>query len=60
MAFATDIAAILEVKVQKAILDKIGDFTNVDTTLFKNGTVEIQSEHLEEFNSSIVEIIHRI
>jgi len=59
-AFTTDIAAVLEIKVRKDTLEKIGDFTHVDITLFRNGTVEIQPEHLEEFNDSIVEIIHRI
>jgi filamentous hemagglutinin len=59
MAFATDITAILEIRVHTEVLDKIGDFTNVDTTLFKSGTVEIQPEYLEEFNDSILEIIHR-
>jgi len=59
MAFAMDIAAVLEVKVQKSILELIGDFTHVDTTLFRSGTVEIQPENLDEFNNSIIEIIHR-
>lgn len=59
MAFATDIAAVLEIEVKKDILERIGDFTHVDTTLFRSGTVEIQPEHLEEFNNSIIEIIHR-
>ena len=59
-AFTTDIAAVLEIRIRKDTLDKIGDFTHVDTTLFRNGTVEIHPEHLEEFNNSIVGIIHRI
>jgi hypothetical protein len=58
-AFATDIVAVLEIVVHKDILERIGDFTNVDTTLFRMGTVEIHPEHLDEFNSSIIEIIHR-
>ena len=37
----------------------IRDFTHVDATLFRSGTVEIQPEHLDEFNDSIIEIIHR-
>jgi hypothetical protein len=40
-------------------LERIGDFTNVDTTLFRAGTVEIHPEDLDEFNNSIIEIIHR-
>jgi hypothetical protein len=58
-AFATDIVAVLEIIVKKDILERIGDFTNVDTTLFRAGTVEIHPEHLDEFNNSIIEIIHR-
>jgi len=58
-AFTTDIVAVLEIIVRKDILVRIGDFTNVDTTLFRTGTVEIHPEHLDEFNNSIIEIIHR-
>ncbi len=53
-----DIAAILEVKIPKDILHKIGDFTKVDTTIFKNGTVTIQPENLDTFNKYIKEILH--
>ena len=58
-AFATDIVAVLEIVVAKDVLERVGDFTCVDTTLFKAGTVEIHPEHLDEFNNSITEIIHR-
>ena len=58
-AFATDVVAVLEVVVKKDTLERIGDFTNVDTTLFRAGTVEIHPEHLIEFNNSIIQIIHR-
>ena len=59
MAFATDIVAVLEITVVKDVLERIGDFTNVDSTLFRAGTVEIHPEHLEEFNNAIIDIIHR-
>ena len=58
-AFATDIVAVLEIIVNKRVLEQVGDFTNADTTLFKTGTVEIHPEHIDEFNDAITEIIHR-
>ena len=59
MIINIDIVAVLEVIVDKVVLDRIGDFTSVDTFLFKKGTVEIQPENLHEFNQSISDIIHR-
>ncbi|SBV99263.1 hypothetical protein KL86CLO1_11165 [uncultured Eubacteriales bacterium] len=53
-----NIAAVLEVKIPKGVLNKIGDFTKVDTTIFKNGTVTIQPENLDIFNKYIKEILH--
>ena len=54
-----EIVAIFEVKVITEILNRVGDFTNVDTFLFKSGTVEIPAEKLDEFNNAIQEIIHK-
>ena len=54
-----DLVAVVEVIVLEEILNKIGDFIDVDPFLFKTGTIEIQSEHLDEFNSAIYSIIHR-
>ena len=54
-----DYVAVIEVKLSKTVLKKIGDFTCVDAFLFKHGTVEIQPEVLNEFNNSIIEIRHR-
>ena len=54
----SDIAAVLEVKIPKTILDKVGDFTHVDTRIFKNGTISIQPYNLDEFNKYIKEILH--
>jgi hypothetical protein len=53
-----NIAAVLEVKIPKGILNNIGDFTKVDTTIFRNGTVTIQPENLDTFNKYIKEILH--
>ena len=65
LEFANDslnnyVAAIVEVEIQKSVLDKIGDFTNVDTIFFKNGTVEIQRSNLFQFNNAIIDINYDI
>ncbi|QSX06733.1 hypothetical protein JYG23_04615 [Sedimentibacter sp. zth1] len=55
----SDISAIIEVKVPTNMLDKVGDFTQVDGFIFKNGTITIQADKLEEFNNIIQEITHK-
>ena len=59
MVINIDIVAVLEIHVDKNILDRVGDFTQVDVFLFKKGTVEIQPENMDEFNESIRTVIHR-
>ncbi|WP_027092750.1 RHS repeat domain-containing protein [Cohnella thermotolerans] len=54
-----DIAAIVEVKVSKTELDKIADYTHVDPFIFKNGTLTIHLEHLDDFNKIIQAINHK-
>jgi hypothetical protein len=54
-----DIVAIVEISVPHNILLQIGDFTHVDSFLFKKGTVIIQSEDLETFNNNIKYIKQR-
>jgi len=54
-----DYVAVIEIKISKEILNRVGDFTCVDAFLFRHGTVEIQPEDLDEFNDSILEIIHK-
>jgi len=54
-----DIAAVIEVGVLEDTVKKIGDFIHVDPFLFKSGTVEIQDEYLDEFNSAIKYIIQK-
>ena len=54
-----DYVAVVEVRINKDMLDKVGDFIRVDPFLFKHGTVEIQPENLDEFNASILEIKHK-
>ena len=51
-----DVTAIIEVAVLRDVLDRIGDFTHVDSFIFKSGTVVIQSEDLDEFNRAIQQI----
>jgi len=55
----SDIGAIIEVKVPTSVLNKIGDFTQVDKFIFKNGTVTIQADKLGDFNKIIQELIHK-
>jgi len=54
------VVAIFEVLLPLAKLNKLGDFTDVDPFLFKNGSVEIAADNLNEFNQSIIRITHRI
>ena len=55
-----DIVAVVEVGVPLSTLLQIGDFTHVDTFLFKSGTVIIHSENLADFNKSIQYIEHKL
>jgi hypothetical protein len=55
----SDIGAIIEVKVPTSVLNKIGDFTQVDKFIFKSGTVTIHADKLGEFNKIIQELIHK-
>ena len=56
--FNIHVVAIVETIINEYILKEIGDFTLVDTTVFKSGTVEIDKIHLNKFNDSIIEIKH--
>ncbi|MCL2015383.1 MAG: hypothetical protein FWG68_03945 [Defluviitaleaceae bacterium] len=55
-AFNNSLVAVFEVEIKHTVLNKIGDFTNVDPFLFKKGTVEIQEEVLEDFNKAILKV----
>ena len=52
-----DYAAIIEVKVPKDLLESITDFTHVDSSVFREGTVIITAPNLEMFNNTITEIL---
>ena len=51
-----DLVAIFEVAVITDTLRKVGEFINVDPSIFISGTVEVQAEHLAEFNEAIMKI----
>lgn len=53
-----DLAAVVEVKIPQEVLDKVGDFQSVDKFIFKDGTVTIHLDKLDEFNKAIEEILH--
>jgi hypothetical protein len=55
----SDIGAVIEVKLPTDVLNKLGDFTQVDRFIFKNGTVTIEADKLGEFNKAIQEITHK-
>ncbi|MCL2099656.1 MAG: hypothetical protein FWH24_04385 [Oscillospiraceae bacterium] len=52
------LVAVIEVVMIDSVIERIGDFTNVDPYIFKSGTVEIHSEYLDEFNNNIVRVNH--
>jgi len=56
--FNIHVVAIVEVMINEQIVNEIGDFTMVDTTVFKSGTVEIDKFNLDRFNTSIIEVKH--
>ena len=56
--FNVHVVAIIETSVTESVLNTIGDFTKVDITVFKSGTVEIHEEHLSAFNDSVLDIRH--
>ncbi len=55
----SDIGAVIEVKVPSNMLDELADYIQVDKFIFKNGTITIHAEQLEDFNNIIQEITHK-
>ena len=53
-----DASAIIEVKIPKSILDEIGNFTPLDSTIFRKGTVMIEPENLDVFNKNMSGFYH--
>ena len=56
--FNVHVTAIIEAVVYENVLQRIGDFTSVDSSVFKSGTVAIHKEYLKEFNKAVLEIKH--
>jgi hypothetical protein len=56
--FNVHVVAIVEATIARDVLDLIGDFTRVDPSVFKSGTVEIHEEHLDRFNKAVIDIKH--
>ena len=50
--------AIIETIVPRNELEQIMDFTQVDISIFKSGTVIIHGDDIETFNNMLVSIIH--
>ena len=59
-ALGKSYVAIFEVSIQKSIVNAIDDKTPVDATIFKSGTVVIQSGDLDFFNKNIHCILHKL
>lgn len=51
---------IVGVTIDKDTLDRIGDYTPVDSFNFRSGTVSIHESDLGEFNESIIGGIGRL
>ena len=54
-----NVVAVVEVEVLRIVVEKVGDFAHVDPFLFKQGTVEIWEDNLNEFNDAIIRIVHK-
>lgn len=55
-----EVVAIIAVKIWEEDLHRVGDFTHVDSQIFKQGTVEIPLENLDEFNEAIWGMVHKL
>lgn len=55
----SDIGAIIEVKVPSSMLDDLADYTHVDRFIFKDGTITIDADKLDDFNKIIQDISHK-
>jgi len=51
--------AVVEIEVARDVVERIGDFVNVDPFLFRHGTVEIWESNLDDFNNAIINIVHK-
>lgn len=51
--------AVIGVQIQTEILNKIGNFTQVDVGIFKSGNVTIDRSSLDIFNKAIISIFEK-
>jgi hypothetical protein len=59
-SYITDVVAIFEIVVKRTTIERIGDFTHVDPSIFKSGTVIIHEADIDEFNQAIISIYLRV
>ena len=59
-SYNTDVVAIFEIIAKRSSVERIGDFTRVDPSIFKSGTVIIHEEDIDEFNQAIISIYLRV
>ena len=59
-SYNTDVVAVFEIVAKRSVVECIGDFTHVDPSIFKAGTVIIHEEDISEFNQSIISINLRL
>ena len=55
-SYNQDVVAIFEVVLRDEDLKILGDFTFVDPSIFKSGTVVIHAEDLDMFNNSAISV----
>ena len=56
--FNVHVVAIIEATVAREVLYQVGDFTKVDSSVFRRGTVEVHKEHLDKLNDAVIDIKH--
>jgi hypothetical protein len=59
-SYNTDVVAVFEVIAKRSVVERIGDFTHVDPSIFRAGTVIIHEEDIDEFNQAIISINLRV
>ena len=59
-ALGKSYVAIFEISILTSVVNAIDDKTPVDATIFKSGTVVIQSADLDFFNKNIRYISHKL
>ena len=53
------VVAVIEIEVLRRVVDRVGDFPEVDPFLFKHGTVVVWENDLDEFNNAVLRILHK-